>query len=280
MKGRALLAVLFSLWQPGLGQLYAGRPRRALAFALVVFALAFAFITGLVGRSFTVGMAWVLLGVIAQVASAVDAGRLAWRQSANRPWYGRWYVCAPLGLVVVVAGWFCLESVQVQKTYHLPSASMEPTLERGDHVVAAFDVFESAPPARGDIVLFVSPEDSRSELMKRVVALGGDVIEVRDKKIYLNGYEIEEPWAVHADPSTLVRDDSPNRYFQRDQLGPVTVPEGHLFVLGDNRDFSRDSRFYGPVSIDSVRGAPLYVYWARNRARIGTRLAPGAATAP
>lgn len=271
MKARALLAFLLSAWWPGLGQLYAGRSPRAVAFFLGFLGVTVVFFHGIFGRSPTGAVAFVVLVILIRLSSAVDAALLSWRSCESRRWYQRWYVCVPLGVVLALALLRPLAAIQNLKSYRIPTTTMEPTLVAGDRLIAALDAYEAAPPEGGDIVLFESPEDAAVELLKRVVAVGGDTIELRDKTVYVNGTAVDEPWAVHLDPAIGSRDHPTDPLFRRDQLGPLTVPDRHLFLMGDNRDFSYDSRYMGTVPTESVRGAPLYIYWSVDRTRIGIR---------
>jgi signal peptidase I len=114
-------------------------------------------------------------------------------------------------------------------------------------------------PERGDLIVFEFPEDpegSKRDFMKRVVAIEGDSVEIRDKVLFLNGEKVAEPYVVHMDAKTS-SSGSP-----RDFFGPVTVPESAYFVLGDNRDRSYDSRFWGFVGKDEVKGTVKIIYWS------------------
>jgi signal peptidase I len=157
----------------------------------------------------------------------------------------------------------------------IPSRSMEDTLLIGDHLVANMFVFSRhldtplhrllpyREVQRGDIVIFRHPQDPRRDLIKRCVALEGDVVEIRAKQLILNGepYQLEQ--AVFKD-ETVYPDSAgvPPSQRVRDNLPPVVVPEGTIFCLGDNRDMSADSRYLGPVPLHYVRGRALLIYWS------------------
>jgi signal peptidase I len=112
-------------------------------------------------------------------------------------------------------------------------------------------------PHRGDIIVFKYPEDPKRDFIKRVIGVGGDVIESRDKEIYVNGTKLSEPYVQHVDSDVKPRDMD-----RRDNFGPVTVPEGKVFVMGDNRDQSYDSRFWGFVDLSLVKGNAIIIYWS------------------
>src|SRR5262249_1423223 len=142
-----------------------------------------------------------------------------------------------------------------EQPFYIPSGAMEPTLVIGDHIYVDKARFHREAPEREDIVVYCSREDPRVELIKRVVAVGGDRVEIRDKRLFLNGQEVREPYAVHNDPDTYPQSPGlPRNLNVRDNFGPYLVPPGALFLLGDNRDNSFDSRFYGAVPVSSVEG--------------------------
>lgn len=176
---------------------------------------------------------------------------------------------------VLVAGAFLLfVNTWVFRTFFIPSSSMEDTLLVGDHLVVNRFVYGPQPTRlerrllpgrqvrRGDIVVFKSPQNPQLDLVKRCVARAGDVVEVRDKRLLLNGQLVDEPWTQHRDAFTGGRDSWQSERVRRDQMPPLRVPPGHLFCLGDNRDFSLDSRFWGPLPAHLVKGRAEWIYWS------------------
>jgi signal peptidase I len=157
----------------------------------------------------------------------------------------------------------------------IPSASMEDTLLVGDYILVnriAFAPEDARAPAgwlgmrevrHADIVVFKYPDDPETDYIKRVIGLPGDVIEVRDKLLLRGGVVVREPWAVHRSGIVHPRE---SRDGARDNFGPVRVPPGMLFVMGDNRDYSRDSREFGFVPRSNVTGRALLVFWSRSSA--------------
>ncbi len=194
----------------------------------------------------------------------------------------------------------------VVEAYQIPSGSMIPTLQVGDHVWVNKMVYglripftdlkvgtQIRPPRRGEIIVFSHPKSEHEDLIKRVVAVGGDTMELRDNVVYVNGTAVAR------------RDQGPLRYYDFDEagqhwfagdaqayqqqlggavfttlqdptqrargFGPVRVPEGQLFVMGDNRDNSSDSRYWGFVPLNLVRGRAMVVWWSRGQPE-GVRL--------
>jgi len=155
------------------------------------------------------------------------------------------------------------------QAFKIPSSSMENTLLVGDHIFVNKFIYgyhvpytkgrilRFSTPKRGDIIVFVFPEDTSKDFIKRVIGLPGDTVEIRRKTVLVNGEPLEEPYTRFADgmdAELLVR--------TRDILPPVRVPAGKLFVMGDNRDRSYDSRFWGFVDMDAVIGKALFIYFS------------------
>jgi signal peptidase I len=159
----------------------------------------------------------------------------------------------------------------VVQAFKIPSGSMKPTLQIGDHILVNKFVYgvkipfvrstliPIGQPKRGDIVVFIYPQDRDKDFIKRVIALGGDTVEIRNKEILINGVRYEDNHGVYVD-STIF----PGAMQPRDNMGPVTVPEGSIFVMGDNRDQSYDSRFWGFVELKDVQGEAFMIYWSWN----------------
>jgi signal peptidase I len=161
----------------------------------------------------------------------------------------------------------------VFEAFQIPSASMEDNLLVGDHVLVNKFVYgPHAGPwrrllpyrdvARGDVFVFRSPLTPQQDLIKRAVAVGGDTVAVSAKRLLVNGVPAVEPFVLHRDPQVFTGPDIPEARRGRDELEPLAVPAGRIFAMGDNRDNSQDSRFFGPVTAASVRGRALLVYWS------------------
>jgi signal peptidase I len=174
-----------------------------------------------------------------------------------------------LAWVIIIA--LCLRA-SVVEAFKIPSSSMEPTLQIGDHILVnklsygvrllffqKESLYQFATPARGDIVVFTQPDDpstpddeSDTNLIKRVIGLPGDLVEVRGTNLFING--------------ALYKDDSKYAIWQNGgtkNFGPMTVPPGKILLLGDNRDFSRDSRFWDDhfLPVERVKGRAFIIYW-------------------
>jgi signal peptidase I len=140
----------------------------------------------------------------------------------------------------------------VVEAFYIPSESMIPTLRVGDRVLVNKFIYRFTEPERGDIVVFESVEGGGEDLIKRVVGVPGDRISVRRGKLLVNGEPQREPY---------VNDKYPDRSFS----APTTVPKGRVFVMGDNRANSRDSRFFGPVPKKKIEGEAFLRFWPPDR---------------
>jgi signal peptidase I len=169
----------------------------------------------------------------------------------------------------------------VFQAFKIPTGSMETNLLIGDHLLVNKVVYSpSAIPLegsllakrevrRGHVVVFKFPEDPSRDFIKRVIGLPGETLAIRDKTVLVNGQPLDEPYARFLEPP--LRRDDPDYGLRaeglRDNWGPQVVPPGQLFVLGDNRDNSRDSRFWGFLPRDQVKGRALFVYWSYEASR-------------
>jgi signal peptidase I len=173
------------------------------------------------------------------------------------------------------------------EAFKIPTSSMEETLLVGDFLLVnkaayGFSVPGTAvtigafkEPERGDVIVFHPPHEPERNYVKRVVGVPDDTLDMRDKRLYRNGFPVDEPYARHRDGGRdtvhpdmgwqsgyLIAAPPPRYRPTRDNWGPIVVPRGSYFVLGDNRDNSEDSRYWGFVSRDQIRGEPWFVYYS------------------
>lgn len=214
--------------------------------------------------------------------SLSDAGSPVEAEISRRSHKSVWREYAEAIIVAMLLA-FAIRVFVVQ-AFKIPSGSMIPTLQIGDHILVSKLSYGlqwpadcsfklSLPPAtcytsnmlvrfeepqRGDVVVFRYPEDEDKDFIKRIIGLPGDIIEIKDKVVHVNGDLFEDQdYTQRVDPGLI--DGSVN---SRDNFGPVTVPENSYFMMGDNRDQSLDSRFWGYVRADKIRGKAFRVYWS------------------
>ncbi|MDY6854888.1 MAG: signal peptidase I [Thermodesulfobacteriota bacterium] len=170
-------------------------------------------------------------------------------------------------LIAVVLA-FTIRAFVIQ-AFKIPSGSMKPTLKVGDHILVNKFIYGIAipfthkkilpfkKPQKGDIIVFICPVDRKKDYIKRVVGIEGDKLEIVDKKLYINGLLFDIPNAVNSDERIFPKNTQP-----RDNYGPMIIPEDSLFVMGDNRDESYDSRYWGLVHLKEVKGKAFIIYWS------------------
>ncbi|MEW6381151.1 MAG: signal peptidase I [bacterium] len=159
-------------------------------------------------------------------------------------------------IIIAVALALVIRTFIVQ-AFKIPSGSMIPTLQIGDHILVNKFIYRFEKPQRGDIIVFKYPKDPSRDFIKRLIGRPGDTLEIQNKHVYLNGKALDEPYTIHesGEASMYV---PPNR----DNFGPITIPEGYFFVMGDNRDCSLDSRFWGLLQEDLIKGKAFIIYWS------------------
>ncbi len=174
-------------------------------------------------------------------------------------------------LVIALAIALFVRSFVIQ-AFKIPSSSMEPTLLIGDQLLVnrlsygigiemplmnrlGRRVIHLSTPKRGDVIVFIFPKNRSLDFIKRVIGLPGEKLEIKERKIYINDHLIEDPWG-HFRSSELGG---------RDTFGPLVVPPNSLFVMGDNRNNSEDSRYWGFVPLDNVLGKAVILYWSLDR---------------
>jgi len=162
----------------------------------------------------------------------------------------------------------------VVQAFKIPTGSMEPNLLIGDHLLV--NKFNFAPTLggveqtllpidpikRGDIIVFKYPEEPERDFIKRTIGLPGETLELKNKKVFINGTMLDEPYVHYLFPPGEEGQDAPSDFDVRVTYGPVTVPAGHYFMMGDNRDNSQDSRYWGFLPREYVKGKALFVYFS------------------
>lgn len=278
-----VLALLLSMGATGLGQIYCGK----LAKGLTLFFLSFAFAPIIVGVMDRWNTTWALVVLIAAmillfsvfIYAMTDAYRLAKRANSQYTLkeYNRWYLYLLFILVSLAYPTNLAHTIreQVVEAYKIPSVSMAPNILRGDHVLLNKSVYKKQSPRVGDIVIFPQPNARHMNYMKRIVALAGDTLEIRNNVLWINDQPLDAEVTTQFkemdghDPAAgeIVEErNGAARYaVWRSSRSPVNlpkivVPNGHCFVLGDNRSESRDSRDFGPVPIADIKGRVDFIY--------------------
>jgi len=253
------VAGLMSLLGPGVGQVYNGQARKGIIFYLLhlllipplLLSLDSSYVIIWLGLLVFFTLLYHLIVIGDAIYSSIKLGSDYHIKSYNK-------IVIYISLLVIVFAFSSSEKYLIKhnyvQAYKLPAASMEPTLLVGDHILVDRSM-SARNPKRGDLVIFEFPEDKRKDFVKRVVAVGGDVVAGKDKELYVNNKLVKDSYGVHKEVGVIPASMNP-----RDNFGPVTVPAGSYFMMGDNRDRSYDSRFWGCVEQSKIKGTVKNIY--------------------
>jgi signal peptidase I len=300
-KRHIWLAILLSLIMPGLGQVYCGRLKRGLVLNFLNI-LPLPIIIGLFSLSdspslMLIAIALILAGGIVQLTAIIDSAFLAKRSAGYRlKDYNSSLVYVLLVLIVTGGGVGSALYLRSQRleAYRVPAASCYPTIVPNDRILVNKNAYKKNDPQRGDLVVHICPFDRRSNYIKRIVAVAGDTVEMKDNQLFINGRELSRrklPESAPDNISVTVKgkqlkgqvfeemngDTKYNIFLSKTpqnqtaaDFEKITVPEHYCFVLGDNRNDSIDSRQFGPIPLATIKGRADYIYWpAKDWSRFG-----------
>ncbi len=296
------LAVVLSLIMAGLGHIYCGRFVKGLVLAFLTCIFVPVFFGILSVSNSSVRMVVIIISfsvsMVIWLFAIIDSWYTA-RHTADSYTlkdYNRWYVY--MLLVLMGTGGSTQIAFNVRSTlleaFRVPVASNYPTIVPNDRFLANKLAYKTSDPKRGDLIVFLNPEDRRINFIKRVVAIAGDTVEIKDGQLYVNDEKLRRR---KLDQSTLdnirvevkgeplegdvFEETNGNAKYKIFLAGPphdttssdfakITVPKHHCFVLGDNRNLSQDSRHFGPIPLATVKGRADYLYWpAKDWSRFG-----------
>jgi len=279
-----LLAVMLTFVFLGLGQIYSGRKKRGFLFMLIAWAplaLLFPFIyyikdpdttfnsISVIAGLFLSGI-YVVFTIFVIVDSYLSVKKFNTTHNLERSLGWRKRCILILGILFF---WFLLNPSEIiagslanimrgnfVMAYKIPSESMAPTLNKGDKLFVDKAVYRKSDPQRGDVVVFLFPEDKSKDFIKRVVGLPGETVEIKKSDVYINGSKLKHHPFI-----------SNNKYYNEEPYGvygePVKVPDGHYYVLGDNSSMTRDSRYWGFVPREDITGKAIKVWYPLDQQR-------------
>jgi signal peptidase I len=286
-------AVMLSLIMPGLGQIYCGKLARGLLLSILnTVPISLLVMVLLFKNLFTVVLlvaGSIVFGGIILLVALIDSIYLAKSVGPNYELkeYNRWYIYLLFIFIDGSSGILGSTSYiknNISEAFRIPAASMYPTVVPQDRVLANKVVYQKTDPKRGDTVIFINPEDRRQNFIKRVVAIAGDTVEMKDNQLYINGQILERQLLpqseldgirIKIDGKDLCGDvfyemnngvkykiflAKPLSDKEIHDFAPITVPKNHCFVLGDNREYSHDSRDFGMVPLATVKGRVDWQY--------------------
>jgi signal peptidase I len=250
---RPWLAGVLTFFALGLGHLYLGDLKKGVSLFFPLLLLL------ILANSFLLLYlpAWPIILIIAiayTVYCIIDAvkGARVFKDYYLMKRVNRWYIYLFywVAFTIIVELFQTTVKANIVQAYKIPASSMMETIQIGDHVLANKLIYKISEPKRGDIIIFPFPKDPSKDFIKRIIGLGGETIEIKDKTVIVNGNVLQEPYAFYSDTGAM-------RNF-----GPVTIPKDSLFVMGDNRDNSEDSRYWGFLKTVTVKGKATKIYWS------------------
>jgi signal peptidase I len=259
------IAALLSFFASGLGQIYNGTGALGLAFLFITIALPLLWAVlgwprrfiGLAALAIVTTVFWLFVIVHA----FFQARRIRETELKKYQKLGvyAFFVILSIGLTIFVPRKTWISFLGIAP-FKFVTTSMMPTVHQDDFLMIGPRAYDSKAPQRGDLIVFIYPRDPSKRFLKRVIAIEGETVEIKNKQVFIDGQPLQEPYKIHEDSAV---DNS------RDNFGPLKIPAGRCFVLGDNRDNSNDSRFWGALPLANVKGKALYIYWAKDKKRIG-----------
>jgi signal peptidase I len=286
-KRNPIIAALLSLVFPGLGQIYNGQLLKAAVFYISSYFLSLIAAPGLF-RTFPGMIIIVVLSIGYYLFMVGDAFVISRKQvDYDLKQCNKWYIYISYAFVTLIVSNVLADFIRTEiikaKSFKIYHSAMAPTLEKGDYFIAGLKNDEHR---KGDVVVHYFPGDSNKTFVKRISAISKDTVLIKDKILFINGIKQDEPYVIHEDSQTIGKTSAfglqgteyqrqweqagfANMFSVRDNFGPVVIPEGYYFMLGDNRDYSLDSRFIGPVSKELVKGTARYIYFSKQMSRIG-----------
>ncbi len=285
-KRRIWIAIVMSLIMPGLGQVYCGKMARGLVLTFLNI-LPIPLVLGLflLSDSFVLVKIAILLaffGLMVKLFSIVDSANLAMRAGTDYQLkdYNKWHVY--FLLVLIVTGGTIGSSLylrdQCMDAFSVPTASCYPNILPGDKIIANKNAYNKIDPQRGDIVIFINPENRHEKFIKRVIAIAGDTFEMKNNELYINDQKLEDSALNkivinNSDGELYQETNGKTQYniFLSDSsetaihdFEKIKIPQNHCFVIGDNRNNSYDSRNFGCVHLATIIGRADFIYWPVN----------------
>ena len=288
-RRRPWTAVMLSLILPGLGHIYCGKIEIGIIIAFIMTYFPYAWLVAIAKEGQiipAITFFFFAIPLIGAVLVPIDAYRCARRTRPDYQLkeYNRVSIYCVLLLMACggTIGYAMYVRDHFIKAFSIPTASMYPTIQYGDRLIANKTSYNKADPRKGDIIIFTSPENRKSNWIKRVVAVQGDTVEMKNNELYINGIKLDHqslgPASVknkdrilegqlylekndNAEYEIFIADSDQSSENLITDFGPLTITGRQCFVLGDNRNFSRDSRHTGPIPLATVEGKASYLYF-------------------
>ncbi|MBN1396583.1 MAG: signal peptidase I [Bacteroidetes bacterium] len=282
MKKRSpFISGLFALIEPGLSFTYNGQFKIGISLTLIIWIIQpILVLLGIFKLFFSVIIALliiILVRIFIIIYSTYYAKHIG---LVKLSWYNRWYIYIAFILFPFIANYLLFEmrSTWPQRSFLVSTNSMEPAIIAGDYIIADLTCFDDQNIRVGDVIVFKSPFEPVEYYVKRCVAGGGQKVEIRDGVLYVDDMRsLPTLETSRTSLKILSRDYKDNNMYPKnsgniDQYGPIIIPYGMFFLLGDRRDNSMDSRYIGFIPKELILGKALYVYWSTEMNRIGHKI--------
>ena len=258
------LTIFLTLTVPGLGHLYNGQAKKGILLYLVCAVIYYSQIYLKLIYTKQGLLTCFVFNILIYIYIIIDASILSLKtRSSSRFWYTKWYMLMIIIMTQIAIPIYIDHLSFVPKSYRIRSNSMAGALLIDDTTLVDLTAYETDTPGYDDIIVFTFPEDERKNFIKRVIGKPGDTVCIKDKQVFVNGVNITENSILHTDAKYNKK---------RDTMPSMIIPPETYFVLGDNRDESYDSRFFGPIAKEKIIGRARIIIWSDTWSRIGKTL--------
>ncbi len=279
-RKKPIIAGLLSAFFPGIGHFYLDMPLLGLMYVLILGIIPLIILINWGIDYFSGALIAILIGIIIHLYIIIDSVKKAKKVTSENikyPVLSKWYILVIVIIIFVLLQQLCVLYVQSNfvKATQIYAGSMENTLMVGDYLMLDRRYYKKINIKVGDIAVFKYPKDESINYVKRCIAVAGQTIEIKNKMVFLDGKPLLNPGGIKFSDSVYTKeyvesDIFPTGNGNRDNYRSVTVPPEHVFMMGDNRDNSYDSRYWGFLPMKNIIGKPTYIYFNRKRLdRIG-----------